>query len=293
MGLNWQVHQRSRGGLGGGRLGCGLRGNLRSGRRGGRLGGSGRLSTADRAGDEDTAGDALRSLGGLSRSSRSLSTTGGSGSRGVSTAATHTKFAVLGVFGTSKYACCSVQLLNVRSRVRELKVSTVRGLAGVAAAENIGLEHFGERVQEILGATRAGDRQGSTVHVHLTVANLVEPSPGKSVVTSRQLLGDGEVICVRVDGVSVVTHVAGLVLCRAATLDGLDNSPYRVLVGLGVGSHRNLARTAAVNSTSNEGELLSAALSIHVAGTLEVVDTSSLFAGEIGAVRKKRSVGQS
>jgi hypothetical protein len=54
---------------------------------------------------------------------------------------------------------------------------------------------------------------------------MVEPCPSKSVLSSSQLLGNIEVILVRVVGISVVSKISRCVLRRATSLNRLDDLP--------------------------------------------------------------------
>lgn len=133
----------------------------------------------------------------------------------------------------------------------------------------------------LLGA--AGDGYRGAVHVHLTVADLVEPGPGESVLAGGYTFGDGVLELACAGAVGVASDVAGSA-GRAATYDGVDDLP----LGAGgwglVGGERDLARSAAVGGAADKGEGLVDADGHGVACALSCVDTGPLLAGEIGAV---------
>ena len=268
-------------------LGSGLLGLLRLGGRGRSrdLGGSG----GDRHRDEDAAtgvggGSRGRLLRGGSRN--------GSGVLGllrrVGGGRVSASWAAL-AFGRGKGLGGAVQLLNIISRVGEQDVLAVGDLAAIL---DVGNEHVWEAVEEAGIALGAGNSEGSTVHVHLTVTDLVEPSPGKSVLAGGHILGDGELILVRNSGVGRVAEVTSGVLGGAAALNGLDDLPGRALVRLKVLRDDDLARTTAVDGSALELKRLSRALGIRVTSTLKFVNTSTLLAREIGAAGIERAVAE-
>lgn len=67
---------------------------------------------------------------------------------------------------------------DVASRVGELQVTTVGDVAG--GLRDVGNEHVG-KAGGVDAAAATGDLDGGTAHVHLTVAQSVEPGPGESV----------------------------------------------------------------------------------------------------------------
>lgn len=75
------------------------------------------------------------------------------------------------------------------------------------------------------------------VHVHLTVADLVEPSPGQQSLSAGSVGGDLEVV---------------LLGQRAATDDGLDHFPGLAFVV----RERDLARPSAVTGTASNVHLV-------------------------------------
>jgi hypothetical protein len=169
--------------------------------------------------------------------------------------------------------------------VGEFDVITL--LSGTAVF-NVGDEHVGKSIQEAVRAAGTSDRNGSAVHVHLTVSDLVEPAPGEDVVASSKVLRNREVVLVRDLGIGAATgQVSDLVLSRAATLDGLDDLPDRVLGRVQVGGDRDLARATAVDSGTLEGELLSAALLIDVLSLTATLNGT--LAREVGAISLQRA----
>lgn len=178
-------------------------------------------------------------------------------------------------------------MVDVFARVGEFDVGAIRCNAAIAV---IGRKHVRQTLHERLASAITGDSERSTVHIHFSVAHLVEPRPGEGVVSGSELLGNGEIILVGDFGTGAVSHVASLSLSRTTTLNGLDDLPHRVLVGLEVCSNRNLTRTAAVHSSSLERKLLLASLSVDVAGSSKVIYTRSLLAWEVGSIGKERAV---
>lgn len=78
---------------------------------------------------------------------------------------------------------------GVKSRIRELDVDILFGDATRALSPDIGFEYFRESRQ---AGTTASNRDGCTVHVHLALANVVEPGPSKENPPSLGLLRDVE-----------------------------------------------------------------------------------------------------
>lgn len=105
---------------------------------------------------------------------------------------------------------------------------------GVAAGEvgdgELGLVEVGVA---LVGS--AGDFDGGAVHVHFAVAHFVEPGPREGVCAWRDALRDGEVVGVWVRSVGVFSEIAGRVLGRATSLDGMDDHPFGALRRRAVG----------------------------------------------------------
>lgn len=86
-------------------------------------------------------------------------------------------------------------------------------------------------------AAATGDRNSSAVHVHLTVANQVEPRPSEDSVTIGHIVGDLEIV--------------GR-LQRAAANDGLDHMER----GTVVVAEGQLARAATMSSGTSKGNVV-------------------------------------
>lgn len=122
------------------------------------------------------------------------------------------------------------------------------GGAAVAHAPDVGAEHVGKSghggghgvsLVEDVGdgpSLRGGwDGDGSAVHVHFAIADLVEPGPGQGVVRAGgNGVGDREGEFVGSEAERVGAHVAG-VGGRTASLDGLDDFEDRVFGGWSIG----------------------------------------------------------
>ena len=89
-----------------------------------------------------------------------------------------------------------------------------------------------------LGA-RCLDSDGGAVHVHLTVTDLVEPSPSKDGITTRSVSGELEV-------------EAGLASKGAVSDVGVDDLPGGSLVK----RERSLARSPAMVGSASDGHLV-------------------------------------
>ena len=247
------------GGLSGGR--DRLLGGLGRGSRGG-----GRVD-----GNEDTAGVLSGRLG---RSGRSLG--------GLRSGLNGSRLAGAGGTSTLRSGEDIGSTVLTGHRVAGVGELNIGAFGGAALVANVGDEHVGQSGQSARATLGAGNGDRGAVHVHLAVADLVEPSPGQRVLTSRQVFGNGEVVGIGSSSVGIVADVASGVLGRAATLNGVDDLPDGVLVGLEVSGDRDLAGTTTVGSTTLELELLGAALGVDVAGTALLVDAIALLAREIG-----------
>lgn len=78
-----------------------------------------------------------------------------------------------------------------------------------------------DEVAALAGA--AGECHGCTVHVHFTVSDLVEPSPGEGCFAGWKSRGDSEIVCVWIDGIGVVSVVSGNVFHGATADDGVND----------------------------------------------------------------------
>ena len=172
------------------------------------------------------------------------------------------------------------------------------------AGGDVGDEHIGKgRVRAFLDAVGrrragnfvallgpAGDGDGRTVHVHLAITDLVEPSPSEHVVARLDAFGDAKLECGVV--VFAAVHVPACVrFGRAAAFDGVDDHPPRARRGWGVRRQGDLAGAATVHGGANKGERLVDADGHDVVGALGVVGYSGLMlAGEVSAVGNERRV---
>lgn len=159
----------------------------------------------------------------------------------------------------------AVELLDDGTGIWELDVGA---LGGGTAVADVGLEHVGQGREGAGRARGTGDSDRCAVHVHLAIADLVEPGPGEHVLAGGQVLGDVEAVLEGHLQVGVVAQVARSVLGRAAALDGLNDLPDRVDGGLEVSGDGDLAGAAAVDGGALEGQLLGAALGVGVDGAV-------------------------
>lgn len=131
------------------------------------------------------------------------------------------------------------KLVEVLARVGELDIGAFLGAAAVA---DVGHKHVRQAVQIVRGAAGTSHADGGTVHVHFSVADLVEPGPGDGVVAGAELLTYLEIIRVRdLACRGPALEVARLIFGRAAAFNRLDDLPHAVLGWLQVGCERDLA----------------------------------------------------
>lgn len=163
-------------------------------------------------------------------------------------------------------------LLDGCSRGGELDVFGVGGQA--VGSWDVGDEHGGEggclsagkvrdgevglveRSVSLAGSARDFDR--CAVHVHLTVADLVEPGPREGVCSWSDACRNGKTVGIRVRsrGGVVCSKVACHVLSRATSLDRVNDHPFRALRCRCIGSKRDLTRSTAMHRFAQEGERL-------------------------------------
>jgi hypothetical protein len=207
---------------------------------------------------------------------RSVVTTGRaiSGSAGSSTGTTTGRTTTVtglatGALGTSGLLGV---VADIRTGLGELKI---RSLLSGATVADVGDEHLRAVAHgrcTLTGASTNGD--GGTVHVHLTVTNLVEPGPGEDGLARGSVTGNLEV-------------EGGSTSARAVTDVGVDDLPRLTLIE----GERGLATATSVVSTTGDA---------HVVGATSrpVSDRSTLLgaeervvtlAGEVGATGLKRS----
>ena len=130
---------------------------------------------------------------------------------------------------------------HIRAGLRELEVAALNSAATIS---DVGDEHGWAAAEGITGTTDGEIALGSTatdgdngaVHVHLAVADLVEPAPAKEGLTSRGVVGEGEV-------------VAGVTLDRAVSDVRVDDGPSAATV-VGQGG---LAATTIVRGATGDG----------------------------------------
>jgi hypothetical protein len=205
---------------------------------------------------------------------RSGRSSGRRGSGGSATAASlKVGSAVGGRAGSSRVGVGRLEDLAELARVGDVE----HALAGGAPAVDIGDEQLRERVEEAVVGRAARDGDGGAVHVHLAVADLVEPGPGEGGVAAGDVLGDGDVeladavdarvvaalLCVLAPvGVLARHGEVALRLDGAAADDGVDGLPLgRVRRRGEVVSQRKLARATAVLGTACELDQLGLARS--------------------------------
>lgn len=127
-------------------------------------------------------------------------------------------------------------LASINNRIAGVREADVDVLWGRAAID-IGHEHrreavtfgerFGARLVTLLATSGHSDR--STVHVHLAVANSVEPCPCQGILACSNAVWDTELESVgNRSSCAAIIKVSGSV-DRASTLNRMDNHPFRVL----------------------------------------------------------------
>lgn len=117
-------------------------------------------------------------------------------------------------------------------------------------------EQVGESIETILGGQGTTDGNSSTLHVHLSVSDTVEPSPCNDSLASGKIRGNLEVeqwqhMC-RI-GIKIA-----LSLDRVVPLPRGHDSPPGTLGWVGIISDRHLTRSTTVNSRSDELKRLGA-----------------------------------
>jgi hypothetical protein len=214
-------------------------------------------------GDRGDGGDGVlddRSRGGLG--SDGSSGRGDGGRAGSTTGATN---------GRAK-AGVGAELLNVGTGVGVGHVGALDG--GTVEAGDVGNEHVGEAVERD-GTGAARDLNGGAVHVHLAVADLVEPRPGEVVLASRDV-GDLNAVLGQREHVVIGLDVARLRSVRAAALEGLDDLEDGADGRVHVRGDGDLARATAVDDRALELEALGAAS----------LESGRLDASEIGGATR-------
>ena len=145
--------------------------------------------------------------------------------------------------------------------VLELDIIALFGCARVSAnVLDVGLEHIWQSVERILisfhklgdiadqqflvfrsfGRTATND-DWAAVHVHLAIADFIEPCPGECSFAGRKISGDCEAVCIRIGSTSVATNIASTGPCWATSFNGMDYLEDAVLGWWLVISDGNLA----------------------------------------------------
>jgi len=119
---------------------------------------------------------------------------------------------------------------------------------------------------------------------------MVEPRPGKSVITSSKVFGDSELICIRIGCTGFVTEIARSVPGGTTSDNRVNHFELAVLRRLEVRRERNLARATTVSGATLETQLLCRALRHGVPGTLNVEFSVAQFAREIRSEMVKREI---
>lgn len=153
-------------------------------------------------------------------------------------------------------------------------------IAGVAMLNNIWL---GWSIS-LLGGSNACT---TTVHVHLTIADLVEPSPSNSIVALFET-GWNCVLEGRGTAAIGISWQVTSDVCWTTTFNRLDDHPFGTLGGFEISSKRHLARTTTVDGTTGETESVCNTRN----DVVDIVDgvghVEEVFAWEITAVVGER-----
>jgi hypothetical protein len=143
---------------------------------------------------------------------------------------------------------------DIGTRVGENNVEGFLGSASVVwSTVDVGDEHIRKSVEDIVRRTGTADGDWSTVHVHFTVTDSVEPGPDKDGFTSLETIwkhnGDfGETVgWVSAGEVSVGIDWA----CTFVRLNNLEDGVLGWWVVVG---DRDLTRTTAVDSATDQLE---------------------------------------
>lgn len=291
--------------------GAGTRAGARATRRGASVGGLGGGVSRDK----DTRSRGLGRLGDQSRGSywrrrrRGRGSTGGA-ARGASRRAagratrtsgvaipTEARGASAGLAALSRKVVLVTSVLNVGTGVGETNINTLLGDTAVDIGDEHGREVRRALLNRLLlgnfvtlGRTTGHGKRG-TVHVHLTVSDTVEPSPGEGIFARLNTFRDG-VGELGSSGRAGTTRKVTINVGGASTFDRLDDNPLGVLRGLAVGGQTDLARSTTVNSATHEsqGHRLADGGSVLFG---DLVSVGPQLAREITAVRRERRVVES
>jgi hypothetical protein len=160
--------------------------------------------------------------------------------------ASSTELVLLGAASTSEGVSerGSVALNERLARVGVDEV-LILGSAALSGWE-VGNEHVGKLRESCRSAggcglsTSTADLDGSAVHVELTVADLVDPSPCEAVLAIGDVGRHCDRKCSCATAAGILREVASDV-GRAATNDAVNNLPLCLLSGCGVSAQRELA----------------------------------------------------
>lgn len=137
--------------------------------------------------------------------------------------------------------------------------------ATISNSTNVGLEHIWKggtlSLREVGGSISlllcALEVDVCAVHVHFSVANLVVPGPGQSVLARWKVwvIWNRELKCSRPSSAGIIGKVSSSV-GRASTFNRMNNHPFRA--GADCQSFRkgDLARATTMSSTTSETESL-------------------------------------
>ncbi|KAI6769720.1 hypothetical protein HG530_004349 [Fusarium avenaceum] len=176
--------------------------------------------------------------------------------------------------GTSALGTSSLLgvVADIGTGVGELKIGSLLGGAAVA---NVGDKHLRAVAHgrcTLTGASTNGD--GGTVHVHLTVTNLVEPGPGEDGLAGGSVTGNLEV-------------EGGSTSAGAVADVGVDDLPRLTLIK----GERGLATATTVVSTTGDAHVVGiTSCPVSNRSTLRGTEERVVaLAGEVGAAGLKRS----
>ena len=184
--------------------------------------------------------------------------------------------------------------MNCLPWIGELEINRFGRMAITGDLADVGFEHVWKAVKSafaedvvielvgcggvvdvaFLGST--GHSDGSTVHVHLPVADFVEPGPRERVASGLNIFGDGELELRCAGPVRVTAYVPGSG-GRASSLDGEDNLERRFFGRCEVFRQSNLTASTTVGRRSGKGECLRAADRHDILACRRAVHTGTLL----------------
>lgn len=118
--------------------------------------------------------------------------------------------------------------LHGLSRVGEDDVGTIVDVG--CWGSDVGNEHVGQLVEGVRATVAACDRDRSTVHVHFSIADLVEPGPSKSIVAVGDIVGNGESVLIGGVAILILGKISVGLIGRAASDDAMDDFKLAVLI---------------------------------------------------------------